>query len=182
MGVQRIQILNNKKSVLVKHQKREIAQLLSIGKEEKARIKVEHNIRDDYLIEAYELLELFTELLNERIRQITNAKTCPDDLKEAVCSVIWAAANIEITEFLEIKKQLANKFGSSFVRDAEKNVNNTVNKRLYQILRYTPPSEDLVTGYLIEIAKSYDIEWTPKDKGILKNILSFKAALSLIRW
>ena len=165
MGIQRIQILVNKKSVAVKHQKREIAELLAAKKEEKARIKVEHNIRDDYLIEAYEILELLTELIHERIRQISNSKVCPADLNEAVVSVIWAASNIDIAEFGEVKKLLTSKFGSAFAKKAENNADNAVNKRLFQILTYTPPPEELVTGYLIEIAKGYEIEWTPKLKG-----------------
>ena len=169
MGIQRIQILVNKKSVAVKHQKREVAQLLATKKEEKARIKVEHNIRDDYLIEAYEILELLTELIHERIRQITNSKVCPADLNEAVVSIIWAAANIDIAEFGEVKKLLTNKFGTVFAKNAESNVDNMVNKRLFQILTYTPPSEELVTGYLVEIAKSYEIEWAPKQKGIIQH-------------
>ena len=49
-------------------------------------MKAEHIIRDDFTIEGYEVLELLCELVHERVRQITTAKECPADLKEAVCS------------------------------------------------------------------------------------------------
>jgi vacuolar protein sorting-associated protein IST1 len=68
MAVNRFGILNKKKAALIKGEKKEIAGLLRDDKEEKARIKVEHVIRSDYTIEAYEILELLCELLHERIK------------------------------------------------------------------------------------------------------------------
>ena len=41
--------------------------LLRDGKEEKARIKVEHVIRDDYTMEANELIELLCETVVARL-------------------------------------------------------------------------------------------------------------------
>jgi vacuolar protein sorting-associated protein IST1 len=46
MSVQRLQIAKNKKATSSKHNKREVASLLAKGKEEMARIKVEHIIRE----------------------------------------------------------------------------------------------------------------------------------------
>lgn len=74
MANQRILITVNKKTSQVKHQKREIASLLENKKEEKARIKVEHIIREDFTIEGYELIELLTELVHERIAYIASEK------------------------------------------------------------------------------------------------------------
>lgn len=54
MGIQRINLTINKKTAAVKYQKIEIAKLLQENKEEKARIKVEHVIREDFLIEVCE--------------------------------------------------------------------------------------------------------------------------------
>lgn len=161
MAVQRIQIANNKKLTSVKHQKREVATLLGEQKDEKARIKVEHIIRDDFMIEAYELLELLCELLHERIRQITTNKECPPELKETVCSLIWAASNCDISELSEVKKHLVRKFGPKFAKEAEENENGVVNIRLFNKLSYKPPSRQLVTGYLVEIANVYKVDWTP---------------------
>jgi len=161
MGIQRIQIANNKKVTSVKHQKREISQLLADGKVEKARIKVEHIIRDDFIIEAYEILELLGELIFERIKQISNSKECPADLKQAVASLIWASSNVDIDELKEVKKQLTKKFGSKFAQCAELNKDNIVNPRLFNKLTYKAPSVTIVEGYLKEIASTYNVEYTP---------------------
>lgn len=144
MAKHRIGISNNKKSAAVKSQKREIAKLLGDQKEEKARITVEHVIREDFLIEAQELLELLCELVHERLKQIASQKECPLELKEAVCSLIWCATKVDIEEMDMIKKQLGKKYGSKFLADAENNVDDCVNARLVQKLSVLPPSAFLV--------------------------------------
>jgi len=70
MAAKRINISVNKKTNLVAQQKREVARLLNEQKEEKARIRVEHIIREDFTSEAYEILALMCELMAERIRYI----------------------------------------------------------------------------------------------------------------
>lgn len=70
MAVGRIQIASNKKAALLKQNMREVAVLLADDppKEEKAKIRAEALIRDDNVIEAYEILQLECELLHERIK------------------------------------------------------------------------------------------------------------------
>ena len=144
MANERIKLTNNKKSAAVKHQKREVATLLSVNKEEKARIKVEHIIREDFLIEALELLDLLVELVFERVKYIGSKKECPDDLIEAVSSLIWAADRVEISEMEIIKQQLTYKYGNKFAQNATNNVDNVVNVRLFRKLSVQPPSASLV--------------------------------------
>ena len=117
MAEQRLAILNSKKTNLIKTQKREIAQLLRDGKEEKARIRVEKLIRDDFTIEAYELLSLLCELLHERAALITSEKDCPPDLREACCTLIWAAPRTEVPELKVVAEQLDLKYGKEFFND-----------------------------------------------------------------
>eukprot|EP01031_Cornospumella_fuschlensis_P033820 gene33819-40921_t len=164
MAVQRIQLANNKRTTSVKQQKKAIADLLDGKKEEKACIKVEHIIREDFTTEGYEILELLTELVHERIRQISNSTECPSDLQEAVCSLIWAADNVDIDELKEVKLQLGKKYGSEFVKRAAGNERGCVNPRLFDKLTYRPPSCLLVVSYLTAIAESYKVQWEPSDQ------------------
>jgi vacuolar protein sorting-associated protein IST1 len=101
MAVQRLQIANNKKHSVVKHQKREIAKILEDGKEEKARIKVEHVIREDFTMECYELVELLCDLLHERVKYMSSCKECPVDLLESVSTLIWVSTQVDIAELQE---------------------------------------------------------------------------------
>lgn len=47
---------------------------MSTGKDERARIRVEHIIREDYLVEAMEILELYCDLLLARFGLIQSMK------------------------------------------------------------------------------------------------------------
>jgi hypothetical protein len=165
MAVQRIQIANNKKQTSVKHQKVAVAKLIGENKDEKARIKVEHIIRDDFMIEANEVLELLCELVHERVRQVTTCKECPVELRSAVASLIWASVNSEIEELQQVKKQLTLKFGTEFAKDALENKDGIVNERLFNKLSYKPPSRKLVNGYMQEIALAYNVEWVAPLEG-----------------
>jgi len=70
-------------------------------KEDRARIRVESIIREDFVVEAYELLEMFCELLLARFGMIQQMKELEDGIAEAVSSLIWVAPRVshEITEF-----------------------------------------------------------------------------------
>ena len=166
MAVHRIAIQVNKKTSAQKHAKREIATLLADMKDEKARIKVEHVIREDFTIEALGLLELLCELTHERSKYIASEKTCPADLKEAIVSLIWATNRVDIAELDEVKKQFTLKYGKEFSEEANNNAANTVNVRLFQKLSVTPPSAFLVIRYLEEIAREYEVEWVSTDLGL----------------
>ena len=134
---------------------------MSENKTEKARIKVEHIIREDFLIESYELIELLCELVHERIKYIASEKHCPDDLLPAVVSLIWAIPKVDIVELVEVRKQLVAKYGKEFAEEASQNSNNNVNERLHEKLALKPPSSFLVSRYLEEIAKEYNVDWSP---------------------
>lgn len=59
---------------LAQKARKEIADYLSSGKDERARIRVEHIIREDYLVEAMEILELYCDLLLARFGLIQTMK------------------------------------------------------------------------------------------------------------
>ena len=174
MAVQRMNIANNKKSIQVINQKKEVSALLKERKDEKARIKVEHIIRDDFTIEAYEILQLMCDLVHERMRQIKSQKECPDELKETVCSLIWATNYVDVAELKEIKSQLIKKYGSEFGKIAVANENNVVNVRLYHKLSYHTPNKGLVRAYLEEIAKAYGVEWSGDSLGKTSTTILYK--------
>lgn len=67
-------MLQAKKASLNQAQRMEIAGLLKNGKEESARIKVERIIREDFLMEAMEILELYCELLLARFGLLEQMK------------------------------------------------------------------------------------------------------------
>ena len=61
MAVQRVLIITNKKKAVMSKNKKNIAKLLGENKEEKARIRTEAVIRDDFKLEALDILSLLCE-------------------------------------------------------------------------------------------------------------------------
>ena len=109
-----------------------------------------------------EILELYCELLIARIG-LLEAKECDPGLEEAVKSIIYAAPRIDVKELQQCRQLLVEKFGKEFALAAVDNSDGKVAERVVRKLRVQPPTQELVTLYLKEIANTYDIDW-PKQK------------------
>lgn len=163
MAVHRFQMASNKKSALLKQSMREVAILLAEDppKEEKARIKAEALIRDDYMIEAYDILSLTCELLSERLKLISFSRTCPPDLVSSVATLMYAAPRVDIPELQDVRKQFRAKYGKKFEEDAMSNVGGVLNERVVTKLSVEPPAGYLVQTYLERSCEKYEVDWSP---------------------
>lgn len=163
MAVHRFQMASNKKSALLKQSMREVAVLLNEDppKEEKARIKAEALIRDDYMIEAYDILSLNCELLAERIKLIQHSKDCPPDLVSCISTLIYAAPRVDVPELTVIRKQFKAKYGKQFEENAINNVGGILNERVVTKLSVEPPAAFLVQTYMEQTCEKYDVDWSP---------------------
>jgi vacuolar protein sorting-associated protein IST1 len=119
LAVSRIKLLRNKREAQVKVLKRELAKLLENGQDQTARIRVEHVVREEKTMAAYELVEIYCELIAARMPMIESQKNCPIDLKEAVASVIFATPRCsDIPELADVKKHMTSKYGKEFASAA----------------------------------------------------------------
>ncbi|XLU27897.1 hypothetical protein S245_063963, partial [Arachis hypogaea] len=69
----------------------EMHTLIGAGAAERAIDAVEHIIREENMMAAQEIIELFCELIAVRLPIIEAQRECPLDLKEAISSVCFAA-------------------------------------------------------------------------------------------
>ncbi|KAI9282780.1 regulator of Vps4 activity in the MVB pathway-domain-containing protein [Sporodiniella umbellata] len=160
LSMNRLKMLQAKKTSLNQQQRREIATLIEKGKIESARVRVEHVIRDDLVIEAMESLELYSDLLLARFGLLEAYKTCEASISEAVHTLIWAAPRLgEVKELGLVRDQLASKFGKEFMLDAMENKDGLVNPKVIIKLEVGIPDTYLVERYLEEIASIYKIKW-----------------------
>jgi vacuolar protein sorting-associated protein IST1 len=67
LTIPRIKLIRNRREAQIKQMRREIAKLLETGQEATARIRVEHIIREEKMMAAQEILELFCELIAVRL-------------------------------------------------------------------------------------------------------------------
>lgn len=104
----RIRLLKNKRNQQVRLYRRDIADLLRQGKQDHARIRVESVIRESLTLTAYEVLELYLELLAVRAALVASQREIPRDLVEALSSVLYAAGRLpELEELNTLHKMFA---------------------------------------------------------------------------
>uniref|UniRef100_T1IXH0 IST1 homolog n=1 Tax=Strigamia maritima TaxID=126957 RepID=T1IXH0_STRMM len=163
LAVNRLKLLEKKKTELAQKARREIADYLANGKDERAKIRVEHIIREDYLVEAMEVVEMYCDLILARFGLIQQMKTLDDGLAEAISSLLWVAPRLQsdVSELKMIADQLTVKYGKQYAQACRENAVGTVNEKLMHKLSLQAPPRILVERYLIEIAKSHNVAYEP---------------------
>ncbi|XP_063699540.1 IST1 homolog isoform X2 [Culicoides brevitarsis] len=160
----RLKLLEKKKTELAQKSRKEIADYIAAGKVERARIRVEHIIREDFLVEAMEIVEMFCDLLLARFGLITQMKELDDGISEAVASLIWVTPRLQadVQELKVVSDVFAIKYGKPLVQaviDGQGDLKPS-DKLVHKLAIQAPPKL-LVEKYLIEIAKVYNIEYEP---------------------
>ncbi|KAI3808367.1 hypothetical protein L1987_24316 [Smallanthus sonchifolius] len=172
LAVARIKLLRNKRQVVVRQMRRDIALLLQSGEDATARIRVEHVMREQNILAANEFIELFCELIVQRLTIIAKQRECPADLKEGISSLIFAAPRCsEIPELGALRDIFEKKYGKNFVGAAtDLRPDCGVNRMLIEKLSVRTPAGELKLKVLKEIAKEYQIDWdtTESETELLK--------------
>ncbi|KAF9622263.1 hypothetical protein IFM89_030305 [Coptis chinensis] len=172
MVTARIKLLRNKREVVVRQMRRDVALLLQSKQDATARIRVEHVIREQNIMAANEIIELFCELVVARLSIIAKQRDCPADLKEGISSLIFAAPRCsDIPELQQLRTIFEKKYGKEFVNAAtELRPNCGVNRTLIEKLSVRTPTGEVKLKLMKEIAKEYQIAWDPteSEKELLK--------------
>ncbi|XP_049821928.1 IST1 homolog isoform X2 [Aethina tumida] len=163
LSISRLKLLEKKKTEQTEKSRREIADFLANGKHERAKIRVEYIIREDYLVEALEIVEMYCDLLLARFGMITNMKELDDGIAEAVSSLIWVAPRLQsdCQELKIIGDLLASKYGPNYAECCRNESVDTISAKLKQKLSIQSPPKILVEKYVIEIAHAFNIPYEP---------------------
>ncbi|EEF27891.1 uncharacterized protein LOC8259381 [Ricinus communis] len=163
LTIPRIKLLRNRREIQIKQMRRDIAKLLETGQEATARIRVEHIIREENMMAAQEILELFCELISVRLPIIEAQRECPLDLKEAISSICFAAPRCaDLQELLQVQMLFVSKYGREFVAAATELMPECgVNRQLIELLSVRAPSPDVKLKLLKEIAEEHELDWDP---------------------
>ncbi|XP_045149568.1 IST1 homolog isoform X1 [Echinops telfairi] len=163
----RLKLLEKKKTEQTQKARKEIADYLASGKDERARVRVEHVIREDYLVEAMEILRLYCDLLLARFSLMQATKELDSGLAESVSTLIWAAPRLqsEVPELKTVSNQLCAKYSQEYGQLCRTNEIGTVSSRLMCKLNMDMLPQGLVEQYLIEIARNYSVPYNPTVRG-----------------
>ncbi|KAL9254538.1 IST1-like protein [Drosera capensis] len=161
LSIPRIKLLRNRRELQIKQMRKDIAKLLETGQEATARIRVEHIIREENMMAAQEIIELFCELIAVRLPIIEAQRECPLDLKEAIASICFAAPRCaDLPELLQVQMLFASKYGREFVAAATELLPECgVNRQVMELLSVRAPSADKKLKLLKEIAEEHGLDW-----------------------
>lgn len=163
MAISKLKFLQEKKSAIAKQQRRQLADLLSAGKETSAKIRVENIIRDDIAVELMEFCELYCELLLARVQIVLDMHRNETEggLKEAILSIIYCCSYTEITELTTLGDLLKIRYGAEYAHRVLENTDfEYVPEKITKRCDVMPPAEELVDMYLIEIARTYEVPYS----------------------
>jgi len=178
--INRLKLVEKKKTEMALKARKEIADYIKIGKTDRARIRVEHIIREDYLVEGLEIAEMFLDLLLARVGLITLSNQIDPGMQESISSVIWVQPRI-VTECAELRvvvDELAKKYGKEYIQECRSGMIGTVSKKLQKKLDPHAPPKSLIENYLIEIAKNYNVEFEPDRAALLADELPAEVRLA----
>jgi hypothetical protein len=163
LTVERLKLQKKKRSNLADTEKRSVAELLAKGKDDEARIHVEQIIKEDNVCEAYEVLELFCELLLSRISVMKLSPAPPAELAEAIQTLCFAGTQHQnLKELLVVRSIMVEKYGKPYVAKAVANADGVVNAAVAKKLAVATPPPAAVTKYMLAIAQKYEIDWQPE--------------------
>ncbi|XP_045492869.1 IST1 homolog isoform X1 [Colias croceus] len=166
LSVNRLKLLEKKKTELAQKARKEIAEYIASGKTERAKIRVEHIIREDYMVEAMEIVEMYCDLVLARFGLVTQMKDLDEGLAEAISSLIWVAPRMhtDVQELKVISDLLTAKYGKVYAEACRNESVNTISEKLRHKLSVQSPPKILIEKYLIEIAKNYNVEYVPDEQ------------------
>ncbi|RWW17375.1 hypothetical protein BHE74_00043289 [Ensete ventricosum] len=141
--------------------RKEISQYIQTGQEAIARIRVEYIIREQNILAAYEIIELFCEFILARVPILESQRDCPLELQEAIASIIFASPRCsDLPELLHIRNLFSTKYGKEFVAAAsELRPESNVNRMIIEKLTARAPLAELKIKVLKEIAQEYNLVW-----------------------
>lgn len=179
LAISRVAVLKNQRQARCSIARSDVVQLLNLGHHERALLRVEQVIKEQNMLDVFDMVEGYCLQAIERINLIQQEKICPEELKEAISSLIYAATRCgEFPELQELRAIFTSRFGKEFATRAVELRNNCgVNTKMIQKLSTRMPSLEQRTKVLKEIAAENNIvlnieeiilENTEEKKGTVK--------------
>ncbi|KAL5581957.1 hypothetical protein UlMin_014399 [Ulmus minor] len=160
LSLSRIAILKNHHQSRLSHARSDVRELLLLGQQDRALLRVEHVIKEQNTLDVYALVDFYCHVLLERVKLFKQKNgECPDELKEPTSSLIFAASRRgEFPELQKIRGIFTSQFGKEFCARAVELRNNCgVNPMMVQKLSTRQTSLESRLKVLKEIASENGI-------------------------
>ncbi|KAK9074487.1 hypothetical protein SSX86_007085 [Deinandra increscens subsp. villosa] len=154
LAVSRAAVLKNQRQARLAVARSDIVQLLNLNHHEHALFRVDQVIKEQNMVDVLVMVDGYCHLVLQMVNLIEKEKDCPNELKEAVSSLLYAAPRCgEFPELQEVREILTARYGKDFAHGAmELRSNCGVNTRMIQKLSPRPSSLETRMKILQEIA------------------------------
>ncbi|CAJ2630750.1 unnamed protein product [Trifolium pratense] len=160
LAISRLAVLKNQRNVRLRQARSDVLQLLQLpDHHQRALLRVEHVIKEQNILDVYDEIEGYFNLLVERIHLIAQQRECPEELEEAASGILYAASRCgDFPEIQEIRTILTSRFGKEFAARAIELRNNCkVQPKIITKLSTRMPSLENRMKVLKEIASENNI-------------------------
>ncbi|KZV23478.1 hypothetical protein F511_16834 [Dorcoceras hygrometricum] len=159
----RVKLATNKRCCIVRQLRQDVAELLKHGHTQTAFERVEQLLKDQSMVEVYDLVGSFCEFVIMNLGYIRKHKDCSNDINEAVSTLIFTSARLgDLPELLSVRKLFVERYGINFVTAAlELLPGNLVNNQIKENLIYAKKVADDVKYRLLDEIASTCIEPGP---------------------
>ncbi|URE43900.1 DUF292 domain containing protein [Musa troglodytarum] len=144
LTVSRLAVLRNRRQARCDQAREDVSQLLQLGHVDSALLRVEHVIKEQNMLDAFAMVEHYCHLLAERA-VLLDHRECPEELREAIASLIFAASRCaELPELHKVRGIFSSKYGKEFACAALELRNDCcVNAKMIQKLSTAQPSLEI---------------------------------------
>ncbi|KAG6575541.1 IST1-like protein, partial [Cucurbita argyrosperma subsp. sororia] len=151
----RLDTIRKKKKVVLKFLKNDIVELLKSRLDYNAYNRAEGFLVEQNVLRCYDLIDEFCGTIFKHISVLNKESECPDECKEAVASLIYAAARFsDLPELRVLRSLFTGRYGTSF--------GSFTNKELVEKLRAVAQTKETKLQLLQEIAQESAIDWNSK--------------------
>ncbi|KAJ4917831.1 Regulator of Vps4 activity in the MVB pathway protein [Raphanus sativus] len=157
----RLDIVRKRRIAMVKFWKMDIVEFLKNGDDYNAYTRAEVLLEELRIISCYDIIERFCDCISENLPLMLKTRECPEECREAVSSLIYAAAWVpDVPELKDFRAVFMRRFG-----------NFTASSVNYELVEKTElrkrPSRELKIQTVKDIAKEFSIDWDPTALNLL---------------
>eukprot|EP00252_Welwitschia_mirabilis_P020046 TRINITY_DN4812_c0_g1_i1.p1 TRINITY_DN4812_c0_g1~~TRINITY_DN4812_c0_g1_i1.p1 ORF type:complete len:988 (-),score=172.49 TRINITY_DN4812_c0_g1_i1:850-3813(-) len=157
----RLDLLRNKRRTKAEVLTRDVAELLRKGRDDEAFLRVEWLCVEEKMLRVYDLIETYCQRVRKQLSSLHKNRTCPQDIKEAISNLIFAAASCaEIPELQALRGVFATRYGDEFaVAAVQVHADSGVNKEMVENLSAKEMCKAEKIKLLKEIANKIGLSW-----------------------
>ncbi|TYI71665.1 hypothetical protein E1A91_D07G005100v1 [Gossypium mustelinum] len=151
----RIDVIRRKKSATLKFLKKDIADLLANGLDINAYGRVEGYIAELVLSSCYDFIDKCCDFVTKHVSVMQKLSDCPEDCREAVSSLMFAAARFsDLPELRELRHIFHERY--------ENSLDVFANKQLVENSASNPSTMERKVMVMHDIASEFSIKWDSK--------------------